>query len=87
MSDWYPAITVLGMALIYLWQSTGFVDRGVKEERGQFEAGQDYDPRHVRLAVVHARQDIVGLYYLLSGVFICLAVLTALVAVHVGRHW
>ena len=68
MDEWLWLVVILGLAVpMYTsWEAIGFVDRGVQEEQGQFEHGQDYDPRRVRLAIVHARQDIVGLYFLLG---------------------
>ena len=89
MDEWLWLVVILGLAVpMYTsWEAIGFVDRGVQEEQGQFEHGQDYDPRRVRLAIVHARQDIVGLYFLLGRVVGMLGLLTALVAAHVIHHW
>ena len=89
MDEWLWLVVILGLAVpMYTsWEAIGFVDRGVQEEQGQFEHGQDYDPRRVRLAIVHARQDIVGLYFLLGQVVGMLGLLTALVAAHVIHHW
>jgi hypothetical protein len=61
------------------WQVASY---GVQFEQRQFQDGQDYDPRRVRLATVHARRDIVGLYYLMSWIVEMLAVLTGLIAAH-----
>ena len=75
------------LVLAALWGAVGFVRRGVEEERRQFEHGQDYDPRHVRLANVHTRQDIVLVCYLLNWVVGLLIASTALIAAHVLHHW
>jgi len=85
--EWWVAVAIFGFVMASLWQCAGFVDRGVREEEGQFSSGQDYDPRRVRLATVHTRQDIVGLFYMLSTAVICLGAVTALIAAHVIHHW
>ena len=64
-----------------------FVDRGIENERGQFESGQDFDERHVRLAAVHTRQDLSLMCYLTYWVVWTLVVLNVLVGAHVLHHW
>lgn len=81
-------IVVVCIVLVAVfWGAVRFVDRGIEHERRQFEAGQDYDARHVRLSTVHARQDIMLLCHLTYWVVGLLVVLTALVAAHVFHHW
>jgi hypothetical protein len=46
------------------WSNLRLHAAGIEEERRQFEDGQDFDPRRVRLATVHKRQDIAALYHL-----------------------
>lgn len=81
--EWWLGLTCFAFVCAYLWQAFGFVDRGIKFEQGQVDSGQDFDPQHVRLATVHMRQDVIGLYYLLFGVVQCLGVIAALLAVHI----
>lgn len=86
MGGWWPVLACLGFVYV-IWQASGFSDRGIKEEQAQFDAGQDYDPRRVRLATVQARQDIVLLCYLMYWVVGLLFVLAALVGTYVMHHW
>ena len=73
--------------IVAFLHAIGFVNRGIEEERRQFAHDQDYDPRHVRLATVHARQDIMLLSYLMYWVVGLLAVLTGVVGANVIHHW
>jgi hypothetical protein len=86
-----PEWAILGAALVALvglnWSAARFVGGGVEYERQQLAGGLDYDARHVRVATVHARQDIIGLYHLASLAISLLVLLTALVAIHVVHHW
>jgi hypothetical protein len=69
------------------WSNLRLHAAGIEEERRQFEDGQDFDPRRVRLATVHTRQDVAPLYHLVSWAVYMLVVLTALAGAHVRHHW
>jgi hypothetical protein len=80
-------VVVCLVLIVVGWQGIGFVNRSTEEEERQFEHDQDFDPRRVRLATVHTRQDIAYLCYLMNWVVNLLAVLTGLVAAYVIQHW
>jgi len=86
--EWAVAAAV-PLALIWLLtrETTRLVDRGVQFEQARIAGGLDYEDRHVRVATVHTRHDIIGLYHLANLVVCLLVILTTLIAVHVVHHW
>ena len=45
-----------------------FIESIRKTEQEQRESGIDYTAQHVRQSVVHTREDVVGIYRMLSNI-------------------